>query len=59
LDSLEDESSDDFDINPPYPSYRFDQFLRQQSENYWAVEQRREVLDWASGIPTQNPDEGP
>ena len=60
-DGSDDESSDDFNVNPPYPSYHVDQYFGQQSENYQALKRHREVLQWASGISssvlTQNPDE--
>lgn len=52
-----DESNSDFDRNPPYPSYHFDQFLQRLSENNQALEHREEVLQWASDIPPGNPDE--
>lgn len=55
---MDDESPGDFDdMNPPYPTYHFDQILRQQSEHIQAVEHHQEVLQWISGIPAGIPDE--
>jgi hypothetical protein len=51
---LDDESTSDFDdMSPPYPSYHFDKFLRQQSDQIRALERHREVLQWTSGIPDE------
>jgi hypothetical protein len=41
---------DDDNVNPPYPSYHFDRYSRQQWESHWALERRNEVLQWASGV---------
>ena len=50
-DDADDESDGSFDdMNPPYPSYQFDQLLQ-------ASEHRNKVLQWASSIPSGNPDE--
>ena len=55
-DDADDESNGSFDnINPPYPSYYFDQLLQHQIR---ASERHNKVLQWASSIPSDNPDEG-
>jgi len=57
-DDADDGSDGGFDdMNPPYPSYHFDQFLQHQSDHFQALECRNDVLQWASGIPSGD-DEG-
>ena len=58
-DVEDDESVGSFDdMNPPYPSYHFDRFLQRQSDHIQALERRKEVLQWTSGIPSGNSNEG-
>jgi hypothetical protein len=40
----------DDDTKPPYSSYHFERHLGQQWEEYEALECRKEVLQWASGV---------
>jgi hypothetical protein len=55
----DDESDGSFDdMNPPYPSYHFDRFLQRRSDHIQALEHHNEILQWASSIPSGNPDEG-
>ena len=53
-DSPDDESIGDHDndVDPPYPSYHFDRYLERQSESQRAIEHRKDVLRWASDIPS-------
>ncbi len=58
-DSLDSEGSGDFDVNPPYPSYHFDQYWARQSESHRALERHNEVQQWASGVPSSVPSQNP
>ena len=46
---FEDDTNNDSD-EPPYPSYRFDRFMRQQWETYWEQERFKVIAKWASEI---------
>lgn len=50
-DEWDDEYFDDHpEVEPPYPSYRFDRFLAKQGENLRELKRNEEVARWASGI---------
>lgn len=50
-DGWDDEYFDDHpEIEPPYPSYRFDRHVAAQWEKQRALERNQEVAHWASGI---------
>jgi hypothetical protein len=42
--------TDDHESKPPYPSYDFDQFRREQAERQMATEHDEKITRWRSGI---------
>jgi hypothetical protein len=60
-DSDSDDSDDQYtDIdeidpdNPPWPSYNFDKFLREQGKKRMARERHEAVVKWSSGVASSN-----
>ncbi|KAH9176534.1 hypothetical protein EDB89DRAFT_74370 [Lactarius sanguifluus] len=47
-DTSESESGDDSSTKPPHPPNP----LAHQMESHWALERKKEVLEWASGVPS-------
>lgn len=51
-DDSDDEYTDNDEMQPPCPSYRFDQFLAEQGKRQMAIERHEEVAQWSFGIPS-------
>ena len=51
-DEYEFEDNDDSEIDPPYPSFRFDRYLAEQGRRQMVLERREEVVKWSSGVPS-------
>jgi len=51
-DISDDEYEDNDEIDPPYPSYRFDRYLAEQGRRQMVLERHEEVVQWSSGIPS-------
>ena len=52
-DESDDEFEDDVNVEPPYPSYRFDRFMEQQLEKHREQERFKEVAQWASEVASE------
>lgn len=49
-DISDDEYEDNDEIDPPYPSYRFDRYLAEQGRRQMVLERNEEIVKWSSGL---------
>ena len=52
-DEYEFEDNDDSEIDPPYPSFRFDRYLAEQGRRQMVLERHEELVKWSSGLPSR------